>query len=337
MGAMYPTFIVGIGGSAGGLDAYKAFLDALPSDTGMAFVIVSHIMPTANSQLAQILSRHTKMPVTVAATGIPVRANHLYVSPPNSDLQIERYTFKVVFPRTGRKPINSFLTSLAAAMGPRAIGIIFSGYFDDGTEGCKNIKAKGGTTFAQDSSAEIADMPVNAQASGFIDFVLPPNKIPNQLQKLVSAAPDGSAFWQEQVTEVARILLAATADDVATMERILGPQHEFLVVTTISEALVQLNELAFDMIMIGVHFDQSRMFDLLPHVHKSAENADTPIICFSTRDTPLTRTMHQTIEVSSKALGAWMYLDQQDYAVSKDPDTAMRRVIERCLTGVAGG
>src|SRR5512141_1421463 len=109
-----PTFIVGIGGSAGGLRAYKALLDALPSNTGMAFVIVSHIFPTASSQLAELLSHHTKMKVRVASTAMPIRANHVYVCPPDADLLIERYAFKVVSPRTRRNAqVDLFLTSLS--------------------------------------------------------------------------------------------------------------------------------------------------------------------------------------------------------------------------------
>jgi two-component system CheB/CheR fusion protein len=185
MRTVHPNFIVGIGGSAGGLSAYKALLDALPSNTGMAFVIVSHILPTANSQLAQILSDHTKMTVIVASTAMPVRANHVYVCPPNADLLIESYTFKVVSPRVRRNvQVDLFLTSLAEAMGMRAIGIILSGYNGDGTEGCKRIKAKGGTTFAQDTSAEVDGMPLSAQASGCVDFVLPPGRIPDELLKI---------------------------------------------------------------------------------------------------------------------------------------------------------
>ena len=185
MGTSHPSFIVGIGGSAGGLNAYKALLDALPSDTDMAFVIVSHILPTANSQLAQILSRHTKMPVLVASMAMPIWANHVYVSPPNVDLLIESYTFNVVSPRTWRdKQVDLLFTSLADAMGARAIGIIFSGYDGDGTEGCKYIKAKGGTIFAQDMSAEVSGMPLSAQASGCVDFVLPPDRIPDELLKI---------------------------------------------------------------------------------------------------------------------------------------------------------
>ncbi len=189
-----PNFIVaivGIGGSAGGVKAYKALLDALPIDTGMAFVIVSHILPTASSQLAEILSTRTKMTVMVASMEMPVLANHVYVGPPNADLLIEDCTFKVVSPRTRLSaPIDVFLTSLAEAMGARAIGIILSGYDGDGTDGCKHIKAKGGTTFAQDASAEAGDMPQSAQAAGCIDFVLPPDKIPAVLQKLARTFAD---------------------------------------------------------------------------------------------------------------------------------------------------
>ena len=186
MGPSHPNFIVGIGGSAGALKAYKALLDALPSNTGMAFIIVSHIHPTANSQLAQILSRHTKMPVMLASTAMPIRANYVYVIPPNANLLIESYAFKVVSPRTGRnEQIDLLFISLAEAMGTRAIGIILSGYDGDGTEGCKHIKANGGKTFAQDMSAEQDGMPLSAQASGCVDFVLPPDKIPDQLQRLV--------------------------------------------------------------------------------------------------------------------------------------------------------
>jgi CRP-like cAMP-binding protein len=186
MGQLHPNFIVGIGGSAGALNAYKVFLDALPSNTGMAFVIGSQIHPTANSQLAHILSRHTKMPVTLASTAMPIRANRVYVIPPNAGLQIENYTFKVATPRAGRdEQIDLLFSSLADAMGTRAIGIILSGYGGDGTEGCKYIKAQGGKTFAQDMSAEVDGMPLSAQASGCVDFVLPPGKIPAELQRFV--------------------------------------------------------------------------------------------------------------------------------------------------------
>jgi CRP/FNR family transcriptional regulator, cyclic AMP receptor protein len=190
MGRLRPKLIVGIGGAAGALNAYKALLDALPSSTGMAFVIVSNIRPAANSQLAQILSSHTKMPVMLAATAMPIRANHVYVNPPNADLLIEGDTLNVVSARTTKRneQIDLLFISLAEAVGTRAVGIVLSGYGDDGTEGCKHIKANGGKTFAQDVSADVGGMPLSAQASGCVDFVLPPGKISDALRKLVSRA-----------------------------------------------------------------------------------------------------------------------------------------------------
>ena len=188
MKTVQPKFIVGIGGSAGALSAYKALLDALPPDTGMAFVIISHMNPTAHSQLAKILSRRTKMSVTVASEAMPILANHVYVIPPDSDLTMENYRFRVISPRTGRnKQIDLFFISLANEMGVRAVGIVLSGYDHDGTEGCKQIKANGGKTFAQDLSAEVDFMPLSAQVAGCIDFVLPLNKIPGKLKRLAVA------------------------------------------------------------------------------------------------------------------------------------------------------
>ncbi|HEV8083187.1 MAG TPA: chemotaxis protein CheB [Chitinophagaceae bacterium] len=185
MKTVQPKFIVGIGGSAGALNAYKALLDALPPDTGMAFVIISHMNPIAHSNLAKILQRHTKMSVTVASEAMSVRANHVYIIPPDSDLTMENYSFKVFSPRSvGHKQIDVFFVSLAEAMGVRAIGIVLSGYDGDGTEGCKHIKANGGTTFAQDLSAEVDFMPLSAQAAGCADFVIPLNKIPDKLKRL---------------------------------------------------------------------------------------------------------------------------------------------------------
>jgi len=140
----HPNFVVGIGASAGGLNAYKAFFDALPSDTGMAFVVISHIHPAAHSQLAEILSRHTKMTVVLAASEMKMRANQVYVIPGNADLLIEDGALIVVSPRTKRNAqVDIFFTSLAIAMGERSIGIVFSGYDGDGAEGCKRIEATG--------------------------------------------------------------------------------------------------------------------------------------------------------------------------------------------------
>ena len=192
MRTLEPNFVVGVGGSAGGLYAYIALLDALPANTGMAFVIVSHMLPTAQNLLANILVYHTKMPVRIAAQAMPIRANHVYVNPPNTDLRMEGQVFTLVSPRTrSNKQVDFFLMSLAEHMGTQAIGIVLSGYDGDGTQGCRQIKANGGKTFAQDASANVGDMPQSAQDAGCIDFVLSPEKISEHLQLLSAARPVG--------------------------------------------------------------------------------------------------------------------------------------------------
>jgi len=173
-----PTCIVGIGGSAGALNAYKALLEHLPADTGMAFVIISHMNPGAHSQLAEILARHTKMPALIASDAMPIKANHVFVIPANADLEVENDKFKVTSPQSRRNAqIDLFFAAIANVFADRAIGVIFSGYDGDGTAGCKHIKEKGGITFAQDESAEVDSMPVSAQTSNYVDFVLSPDKI----------------------------------------------------------------------------------------------------------------------------------------------------------------
>lgn len=180
-----PSYIVGVGGSAGALNAYKALLESLTVDTGMAFVIIPHLSPDAHSQLALLLSRCSPMPTTVAASGMPVRANHVYVIPANADLEVEQFTFKVISPRIRRNAqIDLFFASIAAAVGEYAIGIVLSGYDGDGTLGVQYIKDKGGTTFAQDSSAEVDSMPLSALASTCVDFVLSPEKIAEALMQI---------------------------------------------------------------------------------------------------------------------------------------------------------
>lgn len=187
----HPSFIVGIGGSAGALLAYRELLAAIPVHTGMAFVIIAHMDPDQESLLPGILRHYTQMPVTQASNDMPIEENHIYVIPPNVDLFVKNFRFKVLSPRTMRggkhKQVDCFFKSLSEAMGSRAIGIIVSGYDGDGTEGCLAIKSKGGKTFAQDMSAKVDSMPLHAEASGAVDFVMSTEMIAKQLSAISSA------------------------------------------------------------------------------------------------------------------------------------------------------
>src|SRR5579863_1827521 len=170
--------IVGIGASAGGLEAFTQFLRALPVNTGMAFVLVQHLEPRHESMLTKLLSRATAMPVHEVREGMRIEANQVYVIPANTDLSLMDGLLHVV----GRKapagrhlPIDYFFRSLAEARKSQAIGVILSGTASDGTAGLEAIKTEGGITFAQaPDSAKYDGMPRNAIAAGCVDFVLPP-------------------------------------------------------------------------------------------------------------------------------------------------------------------
>ena len=135
---------------------------------------------------------------------------------------------------------------------------------------------------------------------------------------------------------MASILVAATPDGATAIERILGQRHELSVIETTAKALARIRDHEFDLILIEVQFDQSRMLDLLAELQKSPPRGHRPgIICFCTRDTELTRAMHETVDLVTNVLGAWMYLDQHKFNVTRNPDAELRRIIERCLSGEA--
>ena len=178
--------IVGVGASAGGLEALTELLTHLPVKTGMAFVLVQHLDPTHPSQLTDLLSRVTKMPVSEASDGMAVEPDHVYVIPPNANLATLDGVLSVT-PRVRdhHSPIDFFLQSLSRSRRNTAIGVVLSGAGTDGTLGLRAIKAEGGITFAQDKqSAVYGSMPHSAIASGNVDFVLPPDGIAQELARI---------------------------------------------------------------------------------------------------------------------------------------------------------
>jgi two-component system CheB/CheR fusion protein len=183
--------VVGVGASAGGLEAFTQLLAHLPKRTGLAFVLVQHLDPTRESHLSDILSRSTEMPVIEVKDGIRFKPDHVYVIPPNSSMSLVDGTLKLEGRQEGQGrhlPIDHFFGSLAGDLGCRSIGVVLSGNASDGTMGLKAIKAAGGIAFAQDEeSAKFPGMPRSAIAAGFVDFVLPPEKIAAELGRLGSA------------------------------------------------------------------------------------------------------------------------------------------------------
>ncbi|MFI5397730.1 MAG: chemotaxis protein CheB [Candidatus Binatia bacterium] len=172
---MFP--IVGIGASAGGLDAFKKFFSAMPADSGAAFVLIQHLDPTRESLTAELVGTYTRMRVVQVEDGMRVEANRVFVIPPNTYLSIHGRTLRLSAPtalRSLRMAVDFFLRSLATDQHENAIGIILSGTGTDGTLGLKEIKAGGGMTMVQDPQTVQHDgMPRSAIASGSADYVLP--------------------------------------------------------------------------------------------------------------------------------------------------------------------
>ncbi len=181
--------VVGVGASAGGLEAFTQLLEELPSDTGMAFVLIQHLDPTHTSFLADALTKATKMRVTQARDGERVESNHVYVIPPNADIAI-LHGLLTLLPRKSEAgklhlPIDFFLRSLAQERGNHAIGVILSGTASDGTEGLKAIKGEDGITFVQDpKTAKFDGMPRSAIEAGVVDYSLPIPELARELIRL---------------------------------------------------------------------------------------------------------------------------------------------------------
>ncbi|WP_037374244.1 chemotaxis protein CheB [Salinimicrobium xinjiangense] len=183
--------VVGVGASAGGLSAFKEFVGGIPENSGMAYVLVQHLDPSHESMLSEILQKSTPLPVLEITDDIKVRPDHIYIIPSNKMLLASDGVLMLSqrpAPEKNKKnlPIDLFFNSLAVIHGSHSLGVVLSGTASDGTQGLKDIKSKGGITFAQDeSSAEWPQMPNSAINAGAVDFILPPSEIPKKILDLI--------------------------------------------------------------------------------------------------------------------------------------------------------
>src|ERR1700690_57716 len=185
--------VVGIGASAGGLEAFKQILANVPADTGLAYVFVQHLDPTHPSMLSAVLQVVTKMPVLEVTQGIRVEPNRVYVIPPNASLELRRGKLRLLPRGDGRKPpmpADALFRSMAEDLRGRAIGVVLSGTASDGTMGLGAIKSRGGVTFAQaPATAKNDGMPQSAIAAGAADFISAPAAIAEEITALARASP----------------------------------------------------------------------------------------------------------------------------------------------------
>jgi two-component system CheB/CheR fusion protein len=216
-----PTLpIVGIGASAGGVEALEQFFRAVPADNGLAFVVITHLPHDRESMLADILGRATRMPVVEAKDGERVEGEHVYVLPAGAILTIKEGRLRLR--RTGaadreRAPIDVFFNSLAEDQTEHAIGVVLSGGGHDGTLGIKAIKENGGLTIAQGSNVSrprFAEMPLSAVAAGFVDLELPVEDIP---ERIIAYVRNWGAFDPEKpgdaLADIYNVLRGRTGHD----------------------------------------------------------------------------------------------------------------------------
>jgi len=183
--AAAPPFVVGIGASAGGLDALERFFDQLPKTTGMAFVVVQHLSPDFKSMMDELLARHTQLPVLLVEDGMPVRADHVYLIPPGKEMIVSGGRL-LLSERDNKQelslPIDVFFRSLAQDCGPRSVAIVLSGGGSDGSRGVRDVHEAGGLVIVQDEqSAQFDGMPRTARDSGVAHWVLAPQDMPRVL------------------------------------------------------------------------------------------------------------------------------------------------------------
>lgn len=269
--------IVGIGASAGGLAAFKSFLANTPSDSGMGFVLVQHLDPYHKSLLVELLSANSPMPVVTATDGVAVKENCVYVIPPDATLTIENGALRLATPapaRQHRRPIDSFLVSLAEDQGECAVGIILSGVGSDGSLGIRAIKEHGGLTLAQaefDSHA-LPGMPQSAATTGMVDQVMAVEAMPRSLidyrghLDTVAERKDGDGTRQdirEHLAEITTLLHAAVKHDFSgyketTLIRRLQRRMQVLQLDSVSSYVDRLRsepgetKSLFQEVLIGV-------------------------------------------------------------------------------------
>ena len=221
-----PQRVVGVGASAGGLDALKRLVASIPLDTGLAFVVLQHLPPSQTGQLASLLASATKLPVIDVTTGQRIEPNTILVVPPHTAASMFRGALVLRAGKAGvrpRLPIDGLFQSLAEVLGERAIGVVLSGTAHDGTEGLRAIHAAGGLTFAQEpTTAQFDDMPRSAISAGVAEIVIPPEQIGEELgaiARLALHSRAGSPLASTGIERVLEQLHEASGIDFASYKR----------------------------------------------------------------------------------------------------------------------
>jgi two-component system CheB/CheR fusion protein len=203
---MTPRYVVGIGASAGGLDPLTRFFDHLPTDTGMAFVVVQHLSPDFKSLMDELLARHTQLPIHLVENGMPVEADHIYLIPSRTEIIIAGG--RLLLSESERQqeltlPIDVFFRSLAQDCGPRAVAIVLSGGGSDGSRGVRDVHAAGGLVLVQAvETAQFDGMPRAARDAGVAERLLAPEDMPRALADHAARAAGVATPVEGALTEI---------------------------------------------------------------------------------------------------------------------------------------
>ena len=271
--------IIGIGASAGGLEALEQFFSPIPVTCGAAFIVIQHLDPTHKGMLPELLQRPTQMTVVQAANSMQVKPNCVYVIPPNKDLSIlhgKLHLLDPVAPRGLRLPIDSFFRALADDQHERAVGVVLSGMGSDGTLGLRAIKENAGLAVAQSpDSAKFDSMPRSAIVEGLIDIVAPPEELWGRIFAYLNYNRRGLRTVTEPILElksqsaleqIAILLRERTGNDFSlykkhTLYRRIERRMELHQINVIAQYVRYLREnpqeiaLLFKELLIGVtHF-----------------------------------------------------------------------------------
>ena len=216
--------LVGVGASAGGLEAFTQLLQSLDAEAGMALVLVQHLSPHHESALTGLLAPHTTMNVVEVTDGVHIRPSHIYVIPPNVQMVVKGDSLQLSprpGDRTAHTPIDNFFASLAAVAGDQSIAVVLSGTASDGAIGIREVKAAGGITFAQTpASAKFDGMPRAAIATGMVDVVMTPAEIGEELSQIarhpyarLPARAEQQTLDEDQLQRVFALLRPASGVD----------------------------------------------------------------------------------------------------------------------------
>jgi two-component system CheB/CheR fusion protein len=298
------AIVVGLGASAGGLEAILEFFDGLPDEPGMSFVVITHLAHSSVSALPELIRSHTKMPVLEAQSGMRLEPNRVLVSPPGVIVGVMGGTLQIFAPRAGDPrplPIDFFFRSLAQEYKANAVGIVLSGAGTDGTNGLREIKAASGLVMTQDAaSARFPDMPQAASLAVEPDFVLPPSRMAAQLldhlrrARHSQVALEADSEKRDVLTRIFLLLRQRTGHDfshykLTTIERRLSRRLHVHQLESLSDYLryVQTNphelDVLFKELLIGVtsFFRDVEAFELL------ASNILAPLLEARNAEEPL--------------------------------------------------